>query len=284
MLTLDQIETLLGVEPRKRVERKRRGGDSADKGAAYEREYALSRIIQLAVECLMSENDGTNIYLQAQALCFIDDFLVHFPDRTIFSQLKDKQKQGWDGLDEDCRHQRSCNDEADIVGCIEIVVSRADVVTKLRESCPEDLSDVALLHFETPFAGYDEAVSVMLEPYNTQNAKRDSRAHILAAWEDLGRNASLSEILWSASRLSSWTLRTLEPQFQLSEDVRNILDQIADFGYGLRARTLLYHFSNGRGHVPYECGTERWTNFENRLKLAPPSDFLEFYALLKDTQ
>ncbi|TGW05150.1 hypothetical protein EN788_49000, partial [Mesorhizobium sp. M2D.F.Ca.ET.145.01.1.1] len=97
MLTPDQIETLLGAEARKRVERKRRGGDSADKGAAYEREYALMRIVQLAGECLMSNDDGTGIRLQAQALCFIDDSLVHRPDRSIFSQLKDKLSQGWVG-------------------------------------------------------------------------------------------------------------------------------------------------------------------------------------------
>lgn len=284
MLTPDQIETLLGAEARKRVERKRRGGDSADKGAAYEREYALMRIVQLAGECLMSNDDGTGIRLQAQALCFIDDFLVHRPDRSIFSQLKDKLSQGWVGLDEDCRSQRSCNEAAGITGSIEIVVSRANVAAGLDESRPDDLGDVGVIHFEPPFPGYYEAVRVMLEPFDTPNARRDSRGHILAAWEDLGRDATLAQILQRASNFSSGTLRTLEPEFPLAEDIRNVLDQIPDFDYRIRSRTFIYDFSAGRGHVPYECGTKRWKYFENRLKLSPPSDFLEFFALMRDTQ
>ncbi|MER9335809.1 hypothetical protein NKJ06_17770 [Mesorhizobium sp. M0293] len=283
MLTLDQIETLLGAEARQAVERKRRGGDSADKGSAYEREYALARIVQLAVECLLSADDGTEFRLQAQALCFIDDFLVHHPDRSIFSQLKDKQSQSWAGLADDCRSQRAFNEAARLEGAIEIVVSKADVATRLAESRPDDLADVDVVHFETPFRDYDETIGKILEPFDTSNARRDSRRHILAAWEDLGRNATLAQILQRASEFSSGAIRTLEPEFLLREGIRIILDQLPDFNYRIRSRTFIYDFPDLRGRVPYQCGTERWNDFENRLQLSPPSDFLEFFVLTKDT-
>lgn len=141
-----------------------------------------------------------------------------------------------------------------------------------------------MIHFEPPFPGYDEAVGVMLEPFDTSNARRDSRRHILAAWEELNRNATLAEILERASDFSSGTIRTLDPEFALAEDIRGILDQIPDFSYQVRSRIVIFAYPGLQGRARYECGTQQWNNFENRLKLSPPSDFLEFFALMRDAQ
>ena len=282
MWTLDQIEALLDYEARQRVKKKRQGGDSADKGAAYEREYALKRIVELAVECVFSGDDGLGIRLKAQACCFIDDFLVRYPGHSIFSQLKDVQSQTWTGLEDDCRSQRKLNKAAEVPGSIEIVVSRAEVAAGLLKNRPPELNDVDVIHFEMPSVVYDELVGVLLEPSDTSNAKRDCRRHILSAWEILGRDATLAQIVQHASDFSSGTLRTLEPPFPLAEEIRNILDQIPDFRYRVRARVFFYEYPDLRGHIPYECGTDRWNNLENRLKLSPPSDFLEFFALIRD--
>lgn len=125
---------------------------------------------------------------------------------------------------------------------------------------------------------------MLCEPFTDPSTIRNCRVYLSAAWHDLGRKARLSDLLNRCSELSFLAVRSLKPDYILPDDIREILEGITDISFRTRGSSFFYEFEGGRGVVPYECGTERWAAFEDRLRIASPSDFITLFESMRDKQ
>lgn len=280
VITLNDIRTILNADLEAYARNKRTGGDNNDKGGRFENQYATNRIAELASECIAIEDDGTHVVLNAQVVGFVDDLAVCLGSAHTYSQIKDVQRLDWKGgthsLEDDFRHQETVCNALNISPTLEMVVSRADVGAALSATIPAGL-DVAVV-YQAPHdhSYYDlpqevrDWLSSLVRPWDDPSNIENSRKYLLTAWLTRSGPTSLANLLKEAVKLSACVMRPLGPDFVLSDSLAEILTGCEDLEYWVRGVNFSCEGAGFLAHAKFECGSDAWYEFEERIINSQP--------------
>ncbi len=99
----------------------------------------------------------------------------------------------------------------------------------------------------------------------------------MAAWNALNRNASVGDLLKEANRLALNKVRRPEPNYEIDDNIKFLLNNISDTLFYTIGDSFLYeNYSYGvNGTAPFRCGSPAWRMFKRILCQSRPTDFMD---------
>jgi hypothetical protein len=293
-----QIRDQFGDETLNYLKNKNRGGSNSEKGNSYENFFAVYQLAQLAVQ-VIERNES--ISLSRQVLAFVDDLIIDHGGPEIplkHYQLKNSDSISWGqglrSIADDFRKQQQINQTINRSSDLYLIVSNPQLKSSLEQSQPDDLksySQVAFFPYARKLiqvleqdAGFLDAIKYLSAFDNPAPDKIECAATVLlGAWTACDKsNASVLEILQTAQRTSPSFIRVLGQEWEIDPDVKQILDNVANFSYNTAKGFLHWQFGSGleEGTLSYDCNTPQFKKFESLIKRKKPTSYEDLEVFL----
>ena len=293
-----QIRDQFGDETLNYLKNKNRGGTSSEKGNTYENFFAVYQLARLAPQVIERKE---SLYLSSQTLAFVDDLIIDHDDPEItlkHYQLKNSSSVSWGqelkSIADDFRKQQQINQTINRLSELCLVVSDPKLSSSLKQSQPDDLKAYSQVeHF--PYAKkltqviakeakFLEAIQYLSAFEDPAPDKIECAATVLlGAWTACDKaNASVLEILQKAQETSPSYIRVLSQEWEIDPDVKQILDNVANFSYNTAKGFLHWQYGGGleEGTLPYSCITPQFKQLESLIKRQKPTSYEDLEVFL----
>lgn len=295
------IGDLLGKDAVANLTAKTRGGQSGFKGFRYEDLFGVHRIARLSKKLI---EEGKDAFVEWQSTAFVDDFVVRRDEERSFKgyQLKNSPSVSWTtgapSIAADFERQYTvCVAEGYTDIRLRLVCSNGETVTALTNSTPEPIA----AYSRSFWFPYTEKLLQLLSEHDwmTEDFAYLSRSEapnrmevnqvvgiLVGAWALKAPRALVSEVIAQARDVSPTLLRSMRPDTEaadaLSDEVRTILGNIADFRYAIM-RGFLHWSALGdstKGVLSFDCFTEKFQVWQRHLVQSKPRTFQELEGTL----
>jgi hypothetical protein len=291
----EQIEAATGADGLAYARNKNRGGRSSAKGRDFEIAYGAYRIALAAASALRSGELGEGVSFRDQVMCFVDDFVELTPTSRTFAQLKSGVAH-WGGGDhplaDDFRLQSALDRALGVEARYALVVGDEGRREALLASRPSDLADVEVLSFPEGLddralihrlRDLSEALSE-LSPREPEDVVREQVWRmLLGSWHGSRGDQNLSDVVDAAAEGPGAVVSPMRPPYELSEAAKIALDNVPGFRFYVRRNFFVYEALSGlqRGIADHHCHTPQFEAFVTKLIEDRPTDFFEFWKVLK---
>ncbi len=295
---IEQVVTqLFGSRALQYLQNKRRGGDSNDKGNAYELHYAVYELTKLATEFF---ENAVNAKIESQTLTFVDDLVVTWGSDTAkekksHSQLKNTQGLKWGSLEEvgslafDFLSQKRLNDSLKIeTKGLVLVTSQSEVARDLKANMPTDIKSFSQVLDFSP-----DTVSQALEytehrenlkmicPFDEIDKLEAVHATIMGAWISMGKSCFVSDLIAKARTSNPCYIRP-EDDGILDPKCEQLLNAIPKFEFSIEGGFFSWTYGNGleEGVFSENNLSERFAKFQQWIISKQPKTFEDIEGAL----
>ncbi|MGV4796256.1 hypothetical protein [Rhizobium sp. F40D2] len=283
--SFDDLEKKLGSDgpaSRNYAENRRAGDDAKNRGVYYERSFATFQILSAAKYCIENNRDGHKILFSSRAECLVDDLLIKTPRGTWLYEVKYRKRLAWRDVLRPFNIQLRWNMlfPAGTKIRLALVVPTSEQQTALVSKTPPEMASVNVRLFECGDHKHDTLRHFFFVEHFDASTLENLADYVEDAWVRLNFEASVRTIMKAAGEKARHKIRSLEPNFVLDQDTKDILKGIKDLKTRIMGDGLHYsHRTEDIGFwLPYACGSESWEKLVALLKDAKtrPKTFLEF--------
>jgi hypothetical protein len=277
------------------AQNKNRGGRSSAKGRDFEIVYGAYRIALAAADAFRSGSLGAGVAFHDQVQCFVDDFVTSGPHGRTLSQLKSgtaSWSSGVHPLADDFRMQAKLDAACGVTAGYELVVGddvRRDALTANQ---PANLSSVAVISFPGGLSDLDlidrlgdlaDALSELSPRPSERIAREQVWRMLLGTWQGSRGDQTLAALVNAAGDGPGAIVAPMLAPYVLSDEAIKALDNVTGLRFYISKNFFVYEALGGmqRGYADYHCHTPQFEGFVTDLIAEQPTDFFEFWLVLK---
>lgn len=308
MSVIDLARQHLGDSAARYLANKHRGGQNGRKGTIYEDWFAAFKLAQAFYDRVVLGDVGPRFF-EAQAVGFVDDFVIYKPDATDFYQLKNVEGLSWGAGAHPLETDFSMQIELSVaqghpLPTTNLVCSKQDLADVMSETMPQVIAGHSRVHhFE-----YDDSEAtyrMLLSNASLRDAvstiSRDTTGDIaslgvtldilLATWRSLGVGIHTIEDVIQGCRErqpAAFRLEESDAVLKAGLDPRfvRILDGIPNLSYDIVRGYFNYRvvaasgFEVSKGSPTYCCTSSDFRHFCGRVVAQSPTTVDDFEVLL----
>ena len=298
------LQASLSRSDRVLIKLRRTGAENKDKGTAFERLYAVDRIVDAAIAWRVLESerafDPRKTYFDATLPVFLDDLVIRYADgRIVFVQAKDWQECPWHKVAHDFARQASAARRARQYHRTRyrIVLSRADVHDQTRAAILrtirsrltrrsrqrrniQNLRNVEAIYFDPKTWDLD-LIEALMTVSADNYTREDFYTWVGTAWTDARFRGNLYDLVERISRFSSFRTLSLDPDEELDATIDQLLRSVPGLTPKAQCGRLHLDVNGFEKIVDFKIGSPRWEKFDSELRRAKPTTTLELQNVLR---
>lgn len=295
MYDADAIERAVGAEALTYAQNKNRGGRSSAKGRDFEIVYGAFRVALAAAEAHRAGQTGDDVSFVDQVLCFVDDLVISRPTGLMLEQLKSGGASWMTGdhhLADDFRYQKSLDRAEGLIASYRLVLGDEELRQAMLDGRPGDLDDVEVISFPGLLPDVDLIARVpeladALTEMSPRPSERIFREQVwrmlLGTWAGSRGEQTLAALVNEAAKGPGGVVAPLREEYVLPDEAKIILDNVPGLRFYIRKNFFTYEAFGGtqRGFADFHCYTPQFEAFVTNLMANKPTDFFEFWTVLK---
>jgi hypothetical protein len=236
------------------------------------------------------------IIFSGQHRAFVDDLHIGISvpgeEIELFHQLKTSRQLGWGvgNLRRDFQMQAKELEKGDLSFRLYLIVAKADVYSRMKESMPRELRKIATVRFFPWFGSinlqcihhqeFKEAAQHLCAFHDTDKIQAVV-GYICAAWMmSEKKSIPLSHIVNRVRASGQAYLKSTIPMV-LRDQAVNILTAIPGFQFEVRHGYFSWSYSNtDQGQIPHLIDSVEFRNIEEEIITQQPSKFDDLEAII----
>ena len=293
---IQEVNACLGEDVAKYVRNKRKGGNNNKKGSRYEDFFCAAKLSEIAAKCI-TENCQDWPELCEQSDSIIDDLLVKYLHSELYYQLKNVSRLSWHSgkhpLAKDFEYQHKlCLHKGINSYRMTLVVSKQALAQQMSNDLPlniETYTNIELFPFSNgsinrliaehhPLRENLKYLTRVEDP--TDDELEGAFGALLCALIAQNKVSCSKAIFKRGQQQSPQLLRLLPEQaedFQCDPRFEETLARIGGLVWNLKRGFFTWSIQEFSGVLEYNCLSEDFTRFQQRVIQSSPSNFSEFW-------
>lgn len=283
------------------LQNKNKGGANNRKGAGYEDCFMTFKILESSS---LHQSQISQVEVQDQVLCYVDDLQIKTPIDTCYFQLKNSKSVFWG---ENTKNRTIANDfkrQFDLSTALgeknpktTLVVSCEQSRERLNQDTPNEIArHTNVYHFPDTSGSFNQLIAenhggvkemlraITMVDNPSDDVLEGTFSSLLIAKRSRGEVMTVKDVLTHASKIFPTQVRP----FPINQDwlsyinpnFREILDRISGLTYGMERGVFHWKGYGTSGVFGSAVNTEIFTLFQEKIINNPPTDFEEFEEAL----